>query len=324
MSWYALTWTRSIFPTAGRSDQVIFGLRDKARSLRGGSRRRRGCRTKLTRGGGLRARGQSQRLAAGPAVAPDGRRCGAVRASRGSPAPNTCRSCACSSRRAVRVPSSFSSSRCRRPSSAELLSQTLTSTGSKPPWPRRNERCRRQPGCVSISSHALNSSDCFFDFVHLNMQGRSIATPEFLEALAAAAGSPMTFASFEFAAFFCWCWSGRSLCRSRSGDNWLLLRGQLCVLRELERPERAADPDGLARRLLRRPQAGGDRSRPGSESDGSPSASARISDSSASSSTRTSWWRMPDGRLDCSDSTRPGGDSTSSCRSASRSSPSRA
>ena len=36
----------------------------------------------------------------------------------------------------------------------------------------------------------LNSSDCFFDFVHLNMQGQSIATPEFLEALAGATGRP--------------------------------------------------------------------------------------------------------------------------------------
>ena len=36
LSWYTLTWARSILPTAGRSDQVIFGIRDKARSLRGG------------------------------------------------------------------------------------------------------------------------------------------------------------------------------------------------------------------------------------------------------------------------------------------------
>lgn len=37
-SWYALRWTRMMYPTAGRSDRVIFGVRDKAIELAGRGR----------------------------------------------------------------------------------------------------------------------------------------------------------------------------------------------------------------------------------------------------------------------------------------------
>ena len=188
LSWYTLTRVRSIFPTAGRSDQVVFGLRDKARSVLGGA-------------------GADEDAGPGLSVAADFvpkdrvsdwskdrllRRMALMRSNQGKPWFSGPKHVALlrllqQARRLGAVvvlvlPVS-------PPFVAELLGQSDIDGFEA----SLAEAMRAVPGAIWVRLDQiapLNSSDCYFDFVHLNMQGRSIATPELLKALAGATDRP--------------------------------------------------------------------------------------------------------------------------------------
>ena len=152
-NWYALTWARTVFPTAGRSpDRVIFGLRDKAAALLGVVGRPEGrtggeaaaCRRLHVRGEAYRLRPEGRLL----------RRLDSMRSLQGKanfagPKHLALLRLLQQARRqgdvvVVVLPVS-------PPYAAGLLSG-LTSSSSSRRWPKRSETCPRRRGCTSISS----------------------------------------------------------------------------------------------------------------------------------------------------------------------------
>ena len=181
-NWYALTWVRAVFPTAGRSDRVIFGFRDKVASLLGA-------------GGGDDSTETRPRLAADFTSEdrisdwPEGRllrRLASMRSLQGRPD--------------FAGPKHLALLRllqqARRqgavivvvlPVSPPYVAGLLNPTDIERFEASLDEARRAVPEArwIRLDQLApLQSADYFYDFVHLNMQGRRIATAEFLNALA--------------------------------------------------------------------------------------------------------------------------------------------
>jgi hypothetical protein len=181
-SCYPRAWVRPLFPTAGRSQRVIFGLRDTAVKLLGGSSVNLDSDTRLRLATDYTSEAKisdwpNDRLL---------RRLAAMRTAQGEPGFFGSKHAAL--RRLLQ--------RARRqgavvvvvlpvspPYAAELLSEhdiqqfeaSLADVRQSAP----------QASWVRLDKlPALHSADYFYDLVHLNMQGRGIATNAFLKALA--------------------------------------------------------------------------------------------------------------------------------------------
>lgn len=190
LSFYAVAWLRPVFPMAGRSDQAIFGLRDAARKHLGA-------------GSAAEADAAEAPLMVAPDVVPREkvsdwpkdrflRRMAVMKSSQGRPwfsGPKheaLVRLLGEASRRGKVVVLVLPVS---PPFTGEVLSQSDVSrfeaslsearqAASAALWIRLDE------------NPALRSSDCFSDFVHMNMHGRAAATPALLSRLASATTHP--------------------------------------------------------------------------------------------------------------------------------------
>ena len=181
-NWYALTWARTVFPTAGRSDRVIFGLRDKAAAL-------------LSVAGRPEEAGAKLRLAADYTSEarltdwPEGRllrRLDSMRSLQGKanfagPKHLALLRLLQQARRqgdvvVVVLPVSppYAAGLLSRPDIEQFESALSKAKRAVPEatWVRLDQL------------ETLNSADHFYDLVHLNMQGRSIATAALLGTLA--------------------------------------------------------------------------------------------------------------------------------------------
>jgi hypothetical protein len=182
-SWYAMTWARAIFPTAGRSDQVIFGLRDRARGDGDGDV-----------GTGLTVAADfvpEDKVTDWP---PDRllRRMAVMRSNQGRPwfsGPkhhSLLRLLQQARRQGAVVVLVL-------PVSPPFVEQLLTEADIERFEASLAEAKRLVPAAVWVrldEMPALNSADYYSDFVHLNREGRTIATPELLKTLGGATVRP--------------------------------------------------------------------------------------------------------------------------------------
>jgi hypothetical protein len=185
-SFYASTWLRTIYPTTGLSDRVIFGLRDEARGFWGGTR------TNEDAGAGLTVAAD---------MAPDERvsdwpqdrllrRLATMRSSQGRPWFSGPKHLALIRllQQAKRqgtvtvIVLPVSPLYCSRVIAAEDTNRFEASIVNAQ---------QAVPGVMWVRYDglaAVRSDECFSDLVHANLRGRSIITPEFLNRLASAPG----------------------------------------------------------------------------------------------------------------------------------------
>ena len=185
-SWYMQTWLRTVFPTAARSDQVIFGLRDKARSLLGRAGTGEEAGTKLSVAADFVPNDRVSDWPEDRLL----RRMAVMRSNQGKPWFSGPKHLAL-----LRL-----LQQARRQGAVVVVvlpvSQLFeTALLSQPDIDRFEaslaevKRAVPEAAWVRVDQIVgLKSADYFSDFVHLNMQGRRIVTPELLKSLAGAAG----------------------------------------------------------------------------------------------------------------------------------------
>ena len=188
-AWYAMTWSRKAFPTAGRSDHVIFGLRDQARVA--------------LQSVGSRTMPAEQELNVASDFVPAEklsdwpqdrlvRRLAVMRASQGSPWFSGPKHLALlrllrQARRQGRVMvfvlpvSPRYRSELLSPDDTRRFEASLAAAIEAVPeatWVRLDHDPR------------LDSDDCYFDLVHVNLHGRNLVTPALLAAVEGVGGRP--------------------------------------------------------------------------------------------------------------------------------------
>jgi len=178
---YALTWSRAVLPTAGWSDRVMFGLRDKARSLLGTS----AANEQL--GAALQVAGDTlseERVSDWPKDRLL-RRLASMRSNQGTPWFSGPKHLALlrllqqARRQGVIVVVVL-------PVSQVYLENILDDQMRADFEASLADAKRVVPEAAWVRLDRLDgltSSDYFFDLVHLNAQGQRIATPEFVRAL---------------------------------------------------------------------------------------------------------------------------------------------
>lgn len=180
-SWYALTWTRYILPTAGRSDRVMFGLRDRARALLGSS----GADEQV--GDALQVAGDStpeERISDWPEDRVL-RRLASMRANQGAPWFSGPKHLALvrllqqARRQGIVVVVVLPVSRVY---SDDILDDQATA-GFEAALANASRAVPEATWVRLDRLEGLSSTDYFFDLVHLNAHGQRIATPAFLQAL---------------------------------------------------------------------------------------------------------------------------------------------
>ena len=180
-SWYALTWSRSVLPTAGWSDRVLFGLRDKARSLLGTSAADEQV------GAELQVAGDSspeERVSDWPEDRLL-RRLASMRSNQGTPWFSGPKHLALirllqqARRQGVVVVAVLPVS--------QLYAENILDDRVAAEFEAALADARRavpEATWVRLDQlEGLTSSEYFFDLVHLNAHGQRIATPEFVKAL---------------------------------------------------------------------------------------------------------------------------------------------
>lgn len=189
VSHYALTWSRAVFPTAGRSDHVIFGLRDEARRV-------------IARPGQPASAGDEGLSVASDFVPDDRlgdwprdrllRRLAVMRSSQGKPWFSGPKHLAL-----IRL-----LKQARRQGSVTVLVLPVAPLYTSEVVSA--EDLARFQASIADAQQAVpdatwvrydrfapvESDDCFFDLVHANLRGRNIITPEFLKNLARRTVSP--------------------------------------------------------------------------------------------------------------------------------------
>jgi len=187
-TWYFLAWVRMVFPTAGRSDRVIFGLRDKASSLLGGVGADADAGAKLRLAADYTSDAKISEWPEDRLL----RRLDSMRGLQGKPGFAGPKHLALlrllqRARRqgavvVVVLPVSppYVGGLLSQPDMEQFEASLADAKRAVPEatWVRLDHVAR------------LKSADYFSDLVHLNMQGRSIATAEFLKSLAGRATRP--------------------------------------------------------------------------------------------------------------------------------------
>jgi hypothetical protein len=183
-AFYASTWLRTVFPTAGLSDRVVFGFRDEARRALGGSA----------------DPGEALTVAADAVPAegfidwPDDRllrRLTAMRLSQGTPwfsgpkHQSLLRVLGQAQRQGETIVLVL-------PVSPLFGREFVTPEGSRRFEASLGDARAAFPDARWVRADHLdrvNSDGCFADLVHANLEGRNLITPEFVRGLAAGAGA---------------------------------------------------------------------------------------------------------------------------------------
>ena len=185
-SWYALAWTRKVFPTAGRADRVIFGARDKLAEILGNAGR---------------ADDEQLRLAA-DYTSDDRitdwpkdrlmRRLASMQSLQGTPAFSGPKHLSLR-RLLIRAQSQGTVIVLVLPVSPPYVEGLMDAGALARFEASLSDLARAVPAARWVRLDrvpSLQSADCFYDLVHLNMQGRRIATDTFLSALRDAHARP--------------------------------------------------------------------------------------------------------------------------------------